>query len=161
MPAATDILLWSSAVLFSLVLAFAAVCDVRERRIPNWTVIAIAVLAVPWILAQPSMPFATSLAAAGIAFLVTLPLYAFRVVGAGDSKLATAVALFVGLHYLPEAALMTALAGGALAVFTLMADPKRALVMIQTRFKANYGRGIPYGVAIALAGIVTTASRVI
>jgi prepilin peptidase CpaA len=63
------------------------------------------------------------------------------------------VALFVGLAQLPQFVLVTALIGGALAVISLVTHPTRALVMLQMRGKGTLGAGIPYGVAIALAGI--------
>jgi prepilin peptidase CpaA len=146
---------WTIAGLFALVLVVAAASDIRDRRIPNWTVLAIVVLFAGWASVVGSVLLASSLEAAGIAFAVSFALYFFKVLGAGDSKLATAVALFVGMGNLLQFALITSLAGGALAVVSLAADPTRALVMFQMRGEGDYGRGVPYGVAIAAAGVLT------
>ena len=78
-----------------------------------------------------------------------------QLVGAGDSKLVTVVALFVGLERLPQFAFATAIVGGALAVVSLAANPRRALVMFQMRGRGDFERNVPYGVAIAVAGIFT------
>lgn len=135
-----------------MVLAFASVRDISDRRIPNWTVAAVACLFVAWAFVVPSISFLSSLGAAAIVFAVTAALFAFHVVGAGDSKLMTALALFAGLSRLPLFVVATVLAGGAIALFSLALRPTRVLVMLQMRGKGDFGRGIPYGVAISLGG---------
>jgi prepilin peptidase CpaA len=80
-------------------------------------------------------------------------MYFFRVLGAGDSKLLTVVTLFVGWAQFPRFLVLVALAGGAIAAVSLVLRPTRALVMFQMRGKGDYGRGIPYGVAIAIATV--------
>ena len=95
-----------------------------------------------------------ALAAGVIAFAVTFGLYSAGLVGAGDSKLFSAVALFAGLGGLGFFALATALAGGAVALAGLVARPTRAMVMVKMRGQGDFGRGVPYGVAIALGGAV-------
>ena len=139
------------AVLLTGVLAWAAVSDVRHRRIPNWTVLAVIGLFVPWALAA-TLPWSlAALAAGALALVVTLGLYAAGWVGAGDSKLFAAAALLVGLGHLALLALATALAGAVVVVISIVSRPTRALVMLRMRGKGDFGRGVPYGVAIALA----------
>jgi prepilin peptidase CpaA len=96
----------------------------------------------------------SALEAAAIAFAATFALYAFKVIGAGDSKLFAAAALFFGLGYLPLFALATVLAGGGVAVISLATRPNRAMVMLTMRGKGDWGRGVPYGVAIAIGAAV-------
>ena len=48
MPAA-EILRWCVILLLSILLLFVGVSDIRDRRIPNWTVLAVAGLFVPGI----------------------------------------------------------------------------------------------------------------
>jgi prepilin peptidase CpaA len=148
----TEILRWTTAAVAIGVLAIAAGSDIRFRRIPNWTVLGVAALFIPWAFVGPSVSLPSSLAAAGITLLLSVGLYSVHFIGAGDSKLASIVALFVGLGSLPKFALATVLVGGALAIVSLMAHPTRALVMISMRGRGTHGRGIPYGVAIALSG---------
>jgi Flp pilus assembly protein protease CpaA len=48
-------------------------------------------------------------------------------------------------------ALATSLVGGVIAAITIASRPTRALVMLKMRGKGDFGSGIPYGVAIAVA----------
>ena len=151
MPAAVEMLHWSVIFLLSVLLVVVSISDIRDRRIPNWTVLAIAALFVPWIFAGTQVSLISSLGAALVVFAVSAGLYAFRVIGAGDSKLLTAVALFIGMSQLPRFLFLVALAGGLIALISLAFRPVRAAVMFHTRGKGDFGRGIPYGVAIAIA----------
>jgi prepilin peptidase CpaA len=146
--ALTEIGRWAIAMLLSAVLAWAAVSDIRERRIPNWTVLTILGLFVPWILLGHGVLLA--LAAGAIALVVSFALYALGWFGAGDSKLFSAVALFASLSHLAQLTLITALTGGLIAIVGLVLQPTRAMVMLNMRGKGDFGRGVPYGVAIAV-----------
>jgi prepilin peptidase CpaA len=139
------------AVGLSAVLGVAAVTDVRTRKIPNWTVLAAMALFIPWAVVHPLPWDGWALAAAAIAFAVSFGLYSAGLVGAGDSKLFTAVALFAGLGDLPMLAFATALVGGLIALGSLILRPTRALVMAKLKGKGDFGPGVPYGVAIAAA----------
>ena len=142
----------AASVAATVILAIAAVSDIRSRRIPNWTVIALIALFAVLAIALGGRGLVSALAAAGVTLLVTLGLYALRWIGAGDSKLLTAVALFAGLGYLPLLALATAATGGVIAVVSFITRPTRALTMVTLRGKGDWGRGVPYGVAIAVGG---------
>lgn len=142
------------AAAVSLVLAVAALSDVRDRRIPNWTVLALIGLYVVLVIALGGRGLASALAAAGLALATTVGLYAFLIIGAGDSKLFTAVAFFAGLGYLPLLVVATTLAGGVIALISLASRPQRALAMFTLRGKGDWGRGVPYGLAIAVGGLV-------
>ena len=145
---------WGVAALLTAILAVAAVNDIRERKIPNWTVLAALVLFIPWAVVHPLSWDGWALAAGLIAFGVSFGLYSAGLIGAGDSKLFTATALFAGLGHLPLLALATALVGGVIAVISLVARPTRALVMVKLRGKGDFGAGVPYGVAIAAGAAV-------
>jgi prepilin peptidase CpaA len=119
-------------------------------------VLVIAALFVPWAFVAHA-PVLSSLGAALIVFLVSCGLYAFRILGAGDSKLLTAVALFVGMSQLPRFLVLVAVVGGVIALVSLMTRPTRAMVMLHMRGKGDFGRGIPYGVAIAIGAICIVA----
>jgi prepilin peptidase CpaA len=108
-----------------------------------------------------SPPLLSALGAAMIVFFCSFSLYVLGIVGAGDSKLATAVALFVGIAQLPEFILYMSLTGGALALCTLAAQPTRALVILQLRGKGAPDKAVPYGVAIAVAGTIVLLRSVI
>jgi prepilin peptidase CpaA len=160
MPHIIEIVRIAIIAAFILVLTTAAVSDIRRRTIPNWSVVAIVLLFIVWAMVGPSVSLLGSLGAAMLMLLITIPLYAFRVIGAGDSKLIAAVALFVGWPHLPQFLLMTALAGGVIAIISLLLDPRHATVLLQTGLRAGMGRGVPYGVAIALAGVFSLLTAV-
>ena len=149
-----EIARWAVGAAYAVVLASAAYTDVKGRRIPNWTVLAVMGLFVVWIFVGPAVSVLSALEAAGIGLAVTAALYMAGMLGAGDSKLFTAVALFAGMTYLPHLALATVLAGGVIALGIMVARPTRAMAMLTLRSKGDFGQGIPYGVAIALAGVL-------
>ncbi len=154
MPLAIDAIRWTIILLTCAVLGVAAVYDVRHRRIPNSAVLAVVVLFALWYPVAPSVSLLSSLAAALVVFACGFALYGFKIVGAGDSKLATAAALFAGLHGLPLFIVYMALAGGVLALCMLAAQPASVSVMLHTRGRGQAYRGVPYGVAIAFAGVM-------
>jgi prepilin peptidase CpaA len=154
MPA-HDLLVILVAVLASATLIWGGVNDIRTRKIPNLSILTLLVLFVPWTALDFGTPTMSSLEAAGLVFGVTVALYAFGIFGAGDSKMFTGAALFMGMGYLPYFLLMTALAGGVFAILSLAARPQRALVMFATRGRGDFGEGVPYGAAIAIGGVFT------
>ncbi|MGH6911651.1 MAG: A24 family peptidase [Phenylobacterium sp.] len=141
-------------IVLSGLLCWAAISDVLWRRIPNSVVLAVLVLFAVFALLERGAGLGSQAAAAGISFVVGYGLYAFKIMGAGDVKLFAAVALFMGLDHLLAFALATVWSGGVMAVASLASRPTRALVMWNLRGKGDFGRGIPYGVAIAIGGVV-------
>ena len=153
MPSA-DRLYWASFLAFALLLVAASLVDLRRRRIPNAVVLALVGL---FALTAASFPAHVDLRSSLIAGLVALSvsglLYMFGVVGAGDSKLFTAIALFTGLPHLWSFSLLTVFLGGALAVAYLVLPGRRRALPMRER------TSIPYGVSIALAGIIVRFSE--
>lgn len=147
------------AALVTALLTWAAVSDVRARRIPNLVVVGVLALMAPWVYAT-GLGLASALAAGLIALAATFALFAAGVLGAGDAKLFSSLAVGAGLAQLPALAVATTLIGGALACGYILARPRHALVAIQLRGRARLG-GIPYGVAIAVAGAIVLWSRAI
>lgn len=148
-----DVARWGVAGLYAILLAIAAVTDVKERRIPNWTVLGLIGLFVPWIFVGPDVDILSALAAFAIALAAGVALWAFKIMGAGDSKMFAAVALFAGMKLLAYFALGTVLIGGVFALAALAMDPRCALLVWSTKGKVG-GRGIPYGAPIAIAGLI-------
>jgi prepilin peptidase CpaA len=137
---------------FSLVLVWAAGSDIISRIIPNRAVLCLLGLFGLWAVVGLGAGVGSSLLAGAIALAVGYALYAFKVMGGGDAKLFAATALFTGLAYLPALALTTVLAGGVIAAVSIASNPRRAITMMTLRGNGDFGRGIPYGVAIAIAG---------
>lgn len=149
------------AAAFCAVAAWIAVSDAQRRRIPNLALLVLLLLFVPWCFLADGVRLGPALAAAGIALVVTMALWLTNIIGAGDSKMFATVALFLGLDNLPAMALLTVLIGGVMALASFASRPQRALAMITLRGKGNWGRGIPYGVAIALAGAIGIWSQLL
>lgn len=157
MPGAVDIAQWLIIAPLCGILVIVSISDIRHRRIPNWAVLAVCGLALPWILTGSGPSIFSAAMAFLITFAVTWPLYAFGLFGAGDSKLLMALSLFVGLQNLLFFFVAVALAGGVIAAAGLILEPTRALVLFQLRGKGGYGRDVPYGVAIAIAAAIVIA----
>ena len=154
MPLPIDAIRWTIILLTCVTLAVAGLSDILHRRIPNLAVFVTVTLFIAWYFISPSASLLSSLGAALAVFLCGFTLFSFKIIGAGDSKLATAVALFAGLHGLPQFVVYMALVGGVLALCMLAAQPTSVMVMLHTRGRGQAYRGVPYGVAIAIAGVM-------
>jgi prepilin peptidase CpaA len=145
-------------------LAVAACADVARRIIPNALAVGVAVAGMIARCDAGASAVLTSLAAAAALFLALAFLHRRRMLGGGDVKLASAVALSLPLAALGGFLEVTALAGGALAALHLMlrpvarrarAAPRGALlrrVWAAECWRIRRRGSLPYGVAIALGG---------
>lgn len=147
---------WVIAAALTGVLVWAAVSDIISRRIPNRAVLAVMALYVVSAVLGRGAGLGSAVGAAAVMLVIGYILFATKVMGGGDGKLLAATTLFAGFAYLPVLILVTALSGGVMALISVASRPRRALVMWNLRGKGDYGRGIPYGVAIAAGGIVVT-----
>jgi prepilin peptidase CpaA len=166
-----------SVIGLVLLLSWAMIEDIRERRIPNVLVmsgmaLAVALHAVSLTQGMDSLSGpAWWSAAAGMAtgFALMLPLYAIRAMGAGDVKLMAMVGAFIGPGPVVWATLCTLIAGGILSIVYMLVrgvaaqtlNNLRALLFDWT-VRAGSGQGIrvaplentaarlPYALAIAL-----------
>jgi len=105
-------------VLFTL-LAIASVSDYRIYRIPNWLTVGGAVFALIYKTAtavSPSSGFLVAFGGLFLGFALMLPLYALRVMGAGDVKLMAMVGAFLGVHETFQAILFAFIVGGIAAI---------------------------------------------
>ena len=142
------------AMLGALLLA-AGIEDARRRTIQNATNGAVAALAPVWWWTQgyglwPDVP--VQLLVAGVVFAFFLGAFALGQMGGGDVKLIGALALWLPLQPLLALLMVMALAGG---VVTL-------LMMVDRRVRRGTGPvEIPYGVAIAFAGLLSLREPII
>jgi prepilin peptidase CpaA len=99
------------------VLAIATFTDLRSRRIPNWLVLPFlaAGLVVPAI-AHGWHGLGQSLEGFGLGLLVYGGLAIFAGMGMGDVKLVTAIGAWIGPRQLFLAMVLTAMAGGVMAL---------------------------------------------
>ena len=107
----------------ALLLGAACVADFRHRRIPNALVLAIAVIGVASAaLWQPGVHgLVNALGGLGTGLAIWLPFWLLGMLGAGDVKLFAAGAAWLGPRAAVEGALLTAFAGGAVALVILIA----------------------------------------
>lgn len=142
------------AVLGALLLA-AGIEDARRRTIRDATNIAVAALAPLWWWSQgyqlwPDVPMQLLLAA--IVFIFFLGAFALGQMGGGDVKLIAALALWLPLQPLLALLMVMAIAGG---VVTLLMMAERRVT------RAPGPVEIPYGVAIAFAGLLSLREPII
>jgi prepilin peptidase CpaA len=154
-----------AGVVFLASLFVACVTDVRSRRIPNNLVLVLGLLGLIYsvIAVSPLSGLSRALVAGVFGFVIWIPFYALRMLGAGDVKLFAAASCWLAPSQVLNAALVSALAGGVLSVaglvwahgFGLTAfriahlarDPK----LITTPLAVPAGRRtLPYGVAMTI-----------
>jgi prepilin peptidase CpaA len=131
----------------AVLLIVASITDWRTRTIENWLNLSIAIGAPLWWWANgsPLWPdVAIIVAQAAIVFAIFAGLFALGAMGGGDVKMIGALALwFPPLQFLHLISVM-AVAGGVLTV----------AMLIRHKIHNFEGRPeIPYGIAIAFAGL--------
>ena len=144
----------SLALAVTGALAWASISDLQVRKIPNACVLTIVALFAIWATLRGGIGVKSSVIAAAISFTIGFGLYRLGVMGAGDVKLFSALALFAGLELLGTFALSTAIGGGLVALIFMIIQPTRGAVMFALNGKGDYGKGIPYGIAISLGALL-------
>ncbi|MCD2324673.1 prepilin peptidase [Sphingomonas sp. IC-56] len=134
----------------ALLLVSAGVQDARTREIANWKNAAIALLAPAWwwvngVALWPDL--AVQLGVALLVFAVFFGAFCAGQMGGGDVKMIGALALWLPLQPLIWMLIVMSLLGGALTLLFL--------VERWIRHRREVPIEIPYGVAIAIAGLLT------
>jgi prepilin peptidase CpaA len=97
--------------------AAAAIIDVRSRRIPNWLVVPFLAAGVAFGVEQHGIAgLGKSLGGITLAAVALGVFCRLRATGLGDLKLCVAVGAWIGFTQLGVALVMTAIAGGAMAI---------------------------------------------
>ena len=152
---------------FPLAMAFAASSDLLTMRISNKLVLFLAAGFVVMALAieMPLQQFAMHLLCAFIVLVVAFAMFALRWIGGGDAKLAAATTLWLGFGLTLPYLAYTALLGGVLtlAILFLRRMPMPGIVATMPWLTRLLDRkqGIPYGVAMAVAGLLTYSNTAI
>ena len=114
-------LLGAGQILLAILVAVAAVFDIRFRRIPNWLVLAGIVVGLSWnVYASGWSGLGRGAAGLGLGFILYFPLYLIRARGAGDVKLLAAVGAITGPANCFWIFFLTALLGGLIALILLL-----------------------------------------
>lgn len=145
-----DLSLWLGAGVLALIAAVACYLDITQRRLPNW-LCGGAFLAGLVFTGLTGGPIDLGLAAlhAVAALLVGMALYALGAIGAGDAKFYAALAAWFSLWLAPVLLLSVSLCGLVLVVVWFAW--RRSL---RTASKDDVFAKLPYGVAIAVGGLV-------
>jgi prepilin peptidase CpaA len=145
-------------------LAYAAITDIMDRRIPNRVVLAIFLLFFPaaWIAGMSWAEIGEHLAVFAVLLVFGFALFSFGIFGSGDAKLIAVAGLWLGWPDTATFLTMTVLLGGALVLVKLLIDrlafeggiwlprfPKSRLGAFLLRQESS----LPYGVAIS-AGLL-------
>lgn len=135
--------------IVAALLVIAAISDMRRYMIPNWLTLGIALAFAASRFVSPFnlLDLSQRIAAAALLLLVGFILFARNLFGGGDVKLIAALALWLGLAALPRFLLLMSLAGGVLALTLLLVR------WMRSRSSEKLDHRIPYGVAIAAAGL--------
>ena len=153
------------AAVFAALMIVAALGDVRDLQIGNRLVLAVVAAFVVFapFAGMPLATMAIGFAAAFGVLAVGFALFALGWIGGGDAKLAAAAALWLGAEHVLPFVVMTALAGGALALLVIAL---RSAPVLNFAFafwlEPDWSRrlrsgeaGLPYGVAIAAGALLT------
>jgi prepilin peptidase CpaA len=161
-------------VFVGTLLALACISDLRTRRIPNVLTLSAAAVALVFHLVTGG-PAAAGWSVAGwiVGFLLFLPIFALRGMGAGDVKLLAAVGAWLGPMQVAIAALVTSVAGGVIAIVVALGSGylKQALSNLslllmhwrvvgvqpleQVTLHGTKGPRLAYAIPIAIGTVVT------
>ena len=148
------------ALTFCGTMLYAAISDLLFMKISN---IACLFLAAGFIILAPltGLPFQSillHLAAGVVVLIVCFGLFFINAMGGGDAKLISATALWTGFSGgLVQYLLISAIAGGILTVLILLLRKfinRNKIAHIAFLYRlTDPAKGIPYGVALAIAGL--------
>ena len=156
--------------MYSVLLVAACVTDVRQRRIPNPLVIALAVTGLAYSVSMEPWLGGLGRALGGLAlgFAIWIGFYAVGAIGAGDVKLFAAAGAWLGPGGAWRAALVAAAFGGVLALAALARERRvregleKVMVSVSSRSVAPLAadpatprsQQLPYGVALACGALI-------
>jgi prepilin peptidase CpaA len=155
-------ILWCCAGL----LMWAAVSDLRSYLIPNRTCLAVAALyPVYWLAGYfggTPVDWSGGVLAAALIFAAGFVLFSIGVIGGGDVKLFSAVALWTGINWLLMLVIIVGVAGGIVSLGIVGAKTAAVMRMPADVRTIAYPSGLlravlktpaPYGAAIAFGGL--------
>lgn len=145
---------------FVALMAFATFSDLLTMRISNRIILALvagfAVLAI--IIGLPWEQVMTHVITAAVVLAVTFTLFALGWIGGGDAKLTAAIVLWLGFPLTISYLVVAAVLGGVLTFAILVLRWRNLPVgLINVEWIARLhdkSNGVPYGIALAVAGLM-------
>lgn len=147
-------------LFFPALMAFAAASDLLTMTIPNRVSLLLVAgfIALALLTGMPLKLLGLHLAAGALTLAITFGMFAMGWIGGGDAKLAAATALWCGFGALLEYLVFASIIGGGL---TLAILSWRRFLLPEFALKINWitrlhheKTGIPYGIALAAAGLM-------
>jgi prepilin peptidase CpaA len=149
-----------SVTVFPLLMIIAGAGDALSFRIPNWLTLLIAIVFFPMALLT-GMAWAdigVHLMVGAAMFLAGFILFSLGLFGGGDAKLLAAAGLWLGWPHLMPFLVMTAFAGGVLALCVgVWAAVNQASEIKDGSLFRHLGSikpNVPYGYAFAIGAIL-------
>jgi prepilin peptidase CpaA len=149
-------------VVFPFCMVFAALSDMLSMTIANRVsllLVAVFAVAAP-LTGMDWAAYGWHFAAGALVLAITFGLFALGGMGGGDAKLISATAVWMGFNFgLLEYLVTAAFIGGLLTVGILFY--RRSPLAVYTghnvflRNFADAKGGVPYGIALGIAGLVT------
>ncbi|MGZ8407980.1 MAG: A24 family peptidase [Caulobacteraceae bacterium] len=147
--------------IFPALVIVAALHDATSFTIPNWIsgALILAFFPVALIAGLPLSTIGICLLTSFVLLLAGMGMFAAGWIGGGDAKLLAASALWLGWPGAMNFLLITALAGGALAILLMTARRNEGSILV-ARGPAWLKRlldpkeAAPYGIAIAAGALV-------
>jgi prepilin peptidase CpaA len=151
-------LILATLAVFPAFMAYAAASDLITMKISNRVTIGLlAAFPVFALVCQMPWPMVGWHVAAGLLVLcITFAMFAAGWIGGGDAKLAAATAVWLGPDLLFIYVLLASIAGGMLtiALISMRGYPLPRFAQWPWLVHLHAPRtGIPYGIALALAGL--------
>ncbi len=149
-----------TALIFCGTMIYAAISDLLFMKICNIACLflAAAFLVLAPLYGLPIKDILLHIAAGGTALTICFALFSINAMGGGDAKLISATALWTGFSAsLADYLLISALAGGILTLCILLLRKfidRSKIEHIPFLYRlSDPKKGIPYGVALAIAGL--------
>lgn len=154
-------------LFFPLLMAYAASSDLLTMRISNRIVMALVggFIVLALVINLPLQIFAMHAAAALLVLVVAFAFFSFGWIGGGDAKLAAATTLWFGFAMSLPYLLTAAIWGGVMTFVFIIARNFALPPMLQNitwiERLHNKTSGVPYGIALAAAGLMTYPKSVV
>lgn len=145
---------------FPAVMALSASMDLLTYTIPNrlCVILAVGYLVFALTLGVPAVDILLNISCGVAILVVTFAMFNFGVIGGGDAKLAAATAAWLGWTAILDYGLAAAVFGGILTLILLgarTAPLPAALGRIDWVARLHNAKaGVPYGIALAAAGLM-------
>lgn len=149
-------------VIFPLCMAYAAFTDLLTMTIANRVslLLIVSFFCIAPMAGLGLHEIGNHVAAMLVVFVICFGLFAANTMGGGDAKLLSASALWFGLGTeLMTFMILVTVTGGLLCLFILKArSPAGIYIMSRIPLTHNLtaaSQGVPYGIAIGAAGLIT------